>query len=368
MIITKITVYRFSIPMVPFVIATGTMQFAQNILIHVHTSEGITGVGECSAFPMIAGETQDTCFVLAKNFATIWQGKDPTRIVERMKELDDFIAANHTIKSAFDMALFDIVSKAANQPLYQFLGGEYFEPESDLTIGIGDVKTMADTATDFVTNRQVNMLKIKVGKNAAEDIERIQAIRNAVGPDVKIRIDANQGWNFEQAAHALKGMEKLNVQFCEQPMPKKLDAQLPELRKLVSIPIMADESVFDHWDALRLIGSDACDFINIKLSKAGGIAEAIRIHHVCKRHQIPNMLGGMLESRVALTAKVHLALACSNIIFFDLDTCLLGHKLDPVINGVQYDGMKLKVPELPGIGADADPAFLETCEQLTIDN
>jgi len=366
MTITSTTVYRYSIPMVPFTIATGTMEYAQNILIHVHTSEGITGVGECSAFPMIVGETQDTCFVLAKDFATIWKGKDPSQIEERLKELNDYITHNHTIKSAFDMALYDIAAKAKDMPLYEFLGGHYFEPESDLTVGIGPVQTMADTARDFVQNRNVHMIKVKVGKRVSDDIERITAIRLAVGPDIKLRIDANCGWDFEQAVEALTAMEEMDIQFCEQPMPKYADHKMASLKRLSSIPIMADESVFSHHDAKRLIYNKACDYINIKLSKSGGISEALRIHDICEEHDIPNMLGGMLESRVALSAKVHLALACPNIQFYDLDTCLLGHKLDPVINGVQFDGMKLKIPNLPGIGADADPEYLKGLEQYTV--
>jgi len=366
MIIEKITVYRFSIPMVPFTIATGTMKYAQNILIHIYTNVGLKGVGECSAFPMIVGETQDTCFVVAKDFATIWKGKDASQIDERLKELDDYIACNQTVKSAFDMALYDLAAKARDIPLYEYLGGQYFEPESDLTIGIGSVETMAATAKDFVENRQVKMIKVKVGKKGVDDVERIRAIRNAAGPDTILRIDANQGWDYEEAVGALSAMAPYNIQFCEQPMSKVVDYKMPSLRRISPIPIMADESVFSSHDAYRLVYTKSCDYINIKLSKAGGISEALRIHEACKQNNVPNMLGGMLESRVALSANVHLALACSNIQFYDLDTCLLGHKLDPVIGGVQFDGMKLKLPDLPGIGADGDPEFLKGCEQYTV--
>ncbi len=366
MTITSISIYRFSIPMVPFTIATGTMDFAQNTLIHVHTNEGLIGVGECSAFPMIVGETQDTCFVLAQDFAKIWKGKDASKMEERMQELNTYIAGNHTIKSAFDMALYDLAAKNADLPLYKYLGGHYFEPESDLTIGIGDVETMAAVAKDFVESRAVKMIKVKLGKKVSDDIARISAIRKAAGNNIILRIDANQGWDYEQAVEALTVMGSLNIQFCEQPMPRHLDYKLPELKRLSPIKIMADESVFGHYEAERLIATNSCDYVNIKLSKAGGIAEALRIHEVCKAANIPNMLGGMLESRVALSAKVHLALACSNIVFYDLDTCLLGHKIDPVINGVQFDGMKLKLPDLPGIGADADPEFLKGCEKVVV--
>lgn len=364
--ITSIDIYRYSIPMVPFTIATGTMTYAQNILLYVHTDEGITGIGECSAFPMIAGETQSTCFVLAKDFAEIWMGKEASDIPERLKELDAFIAGNHTAKSAFDMALYDLAAKRAKLPLYKYLGGQYFEPESDLTIGIGAAEYMADQAVDFVQNKKANILKVKLGKEPKEDIRRMEAIRNAVGSRIGLRIDANQGWDFEEAVLALTGMQDLDIEFCEQPMPKLFDEKLPSLKRISKILLMADESVFSHHDAERLIRNKACDYINIKLSKAGGIQEALLIHEVCSKANMPNMLGGMLESRLALSAKVHVALSCPNIKFYDLDTCLLGHLEDPVINGVKFEGMKLKLPDLPGIGADVDEAFLKTCEKMSV--
>jgi len=115
MIITGTDIYKFSIPMHPFTIATGTMHYAQNIFIRVHTSNGLYGVGECSAFPMIVGETQATCFEMAKDFAAVWKGKDALQIEDRMNELHAATAFNSTIKSAFDMALYDLAAKASGQ-------------------------------------------------------------------------------------------------------------------------------------------------------------------------------------------------------------------------------------------------------------
>src|SRR5690606_37383295 len=142
-------IYKFSIPMHPFTIATGTMHFAQNICIRVHTREGNYGVGECSAFQMIVGETQAICCEMAKDYALIWKNKDPLNIRERMHELDAYTAYNSTAKSAFDMALYDISAKAAGKPLYDFLGGMKQSMETDLTIGIGSAEAMAKKAVEF---------------------------------------------------------------------------------------------------------------------------------------------------------------------------------------------------------------------------
>jgi L-Ala-D/L-Glu epimerase len=363
--ITHTEIWKFSIPMVPFTIATGTMHYAQNIFIRVHTDHGFYGIGECSAFPMIVGETQATCFEMAKDFASLWKHKDPLQIDERLCELNAFTAFNSTIKSAFDMALFDIAAKTAEQPLYKYLGGKKKILETDLTIGIGLVDEMAATAIDFV-NRGVRIIKIKLGKKVDDDVRRVNAIRKAVGPEIVLRIDANQGWSFEDALTALKAMRDCNVEFCEQPMRAYNDHYLPELVNQSPIKIMADESVFDHHDAERLIAARACDYVNIKFAKAGGISEAARIHQVCFANNIPCMMGGMLESRVALTAFAHFAMAHDGIVYYDMDTCLLGHKVDPVLGGVVYNGLQLEVPEVPGIGADVDDRFLAGCDNITI--
>jgi o-succinylbenzoate synthase len=366
MTILHTEIYRFSIPMHPFTIATGTMHYAQNIFIRVHADVGMYGVGECSAFPMIVGETQATCFEMAKDFAALWKNKNAAAIEERLHELHSFTAFNATIKSAFDMALYDLAAKAAGQPLYRFLGGiSKKELETDLTIGIDTPENMAARAVDFV-KRGVRIIKIKLGKNAVEDVERVRKIREAAGASIGLRIDANQGWSYEDAVFALTAMAPYNIQFCEQPMRHWDDDKLPALVKQSPIKIMADESVFDHHDAKRIIAAGACDYINIKFAKSGGISEARKIHSVCQQQNIPCMMGGMLESRIALSAFAHFALAHDNVVFYDMDTCMLGHKTDPVTGGVQYKGFFLEVPETPGIGADADATFLKTLEKVTI--
>lgn len=362
--ISHTEIYRFSIPMIPFVIATGTMDFAQNVLIRIHTDTGIYGVGECSAFPMIVGETQETCLAMAKVFAKILIGKDPLDIPERMNDLMGY-AHNGTIKSAFDMALFDISAKHAQQPLYQFLGGQNRIVETDMTIGIDAPEIMANTALKY-KEQGCNILKIKLGKNIKDDIERVKQIRQALGENIKIRLDANQGWSFDDALFGLGKLAEYNIEFCEQPMRTWYDDQLPELNLNSPVKIMADESCYNHHDARRLINSKSCEYLNIKFSKSGGILEAQKIHEIALQTGTKCMIGSMLESRIATSANLHFALSSPNVVFFDLDTCLLGHLVDPAIGGVTYNGYLLEVPETPGIGADADPEFLKTCELFLV--
>lgn len=365
MIITHIDIYRFSIPMEPFTIATGTMDYAQNTFIRVHTDAGFYGVGECSAFPMIVGETQDTCLVMAKEFARLWKGQNPLDISNRLQQLHDFTAGNGTIKSAFDMALYDIAAKNAGQPLWKYLGGTERDIETDITVGIAAPEVMAQRALTF-RKEGANYLKVKLGKDAAGDVERIKQIRAAVGSDMKIRVDANQGWSFDDAVFALKAIREYDIEFCEQPMRTWFDDRLPELMQLSPVKIMADESVYNHYDALKQLKTNSCHYINIKLAKSGGINEAMKIHDTADAYSIPCMMGGMLESRIALSAKLHLVYASPNIKFFDMDTCKLGHLEDPCVGGVTYNGYHLQMPDAIGIGADANEAFLANCERFTV--
>lgn len=363
--ITHTDIFRFSISMHPFTIATGTMHYAQNIFLRVYTDTGMYGVGECSAFPMIAGETQNTCFEMAKDFAALWKGKNAADISARMEELHLFTAYNSTIKSAFDMALYDLAAKAAGLSLCRFLGGSPKKMLTDITVGIGSPGQMAQQALNFVQNG-ATVLKIKLGKRPGDDVERIKQIRAAVGPNIEIRTDANQGWGAGEALEALTGIGVYDIAFCEQPMRRYNDHLLPELCQQSPVKIMADESVFDHHDAERLANARACDYINIKFAKSGGILEAKKIVEVCSAAAIPCMMGGMLESRVALTAFAHFAAAHDTIIFYDMDTCMLGHKTDPVTGGVTYEQYQVILPEGNGIGADADDDFLKECVSVRV--
>ncbi len=362
---TSFEIYKYPIPMEPFTIATGTMDFAQNTFVRAHTDSGLTGVGECSAFPMIVGETQATCFEMAKDFAALWKNKNALDIQARLAELHLYTAGNYTVKSAFDMVLYDLASKHANQPLYQFLGGEKRKVETDITIGINTPEAMAKSAVKF-KGQGYKIIKVKLGRQPDEDVERIRQIRNAIGAELVLRLDANQGWTFDESVFALQALNQYNIEFCEQPMRTYNDGLLPQLCKLSPIAIMADESVYTHYDAERIIRNKAAKYINIKFAKSGGINEAIQINQVAEKNGVNCMQGGMLESRLALTANVHFAMAFKNICFFDLDTCLLGHLIDPVIGGCKYNGMQLEIGGSPGIGAAVDQEYLDKLEKVIV--
>ncbi len=350
----------------PITISLGTCHVAENLIIKIFTGNGMVGTGEASPEKTIVGETQPAGFEIAKLLATTLKGKDPLAIEERIHDMDRAVQGNPTVKSAFDMALYDLLARKAALPLYRLLGGGNSRTiYTDMTVYLGSPAKMAEQALTY-KNEGFPTIKIKLGTTAEEDVERIRTIREAIGLEIPIRIDANQGWDTVTAIKTLKLLEPFNIDYCEEPIPHWNNADLRRVRDHSPIPVMADESVFDHRDALRLACMGATDYFNIKFSKSGGIHNAIRINAVAEAAGIKTQVGCMSESRYALTALCHFAAANKNVVYYDIDSSL-SHAEDPVTGGIRYMGKgKWVLPETPGIGADFDPGFLDKMKKATI--
>ncbi|WP_114783157.1 mandelate racemase/muconate lactonizing enzyme family protein [Botryobacter ruber] len=364
--ITQIEVYKSPIKLkAPFVTALGPHTCAGNVVVVIRTNEGITGFGECSPFMAINGESMDTCFVVAKYLANVLKDKNPLDMEACSRAMDAVIYGNASIKSAFDMALYDIAAQQANLPLFAFLGGSNNKKiTTDYTVSIGDPQKMAADAL-AIKNRGFRLIKVKLGE-AAKDVERIRLIREAVGETIPIRIDANQGWSKAEAIETLKALAPYQIQYCEEPIPRWNFMALPEVRQQSPIPIMADESCCDHHDAKRLTDLAACDYINIKLGKSSGIFKALKIIEVAEQAGLQLQVGGFLESRLGFTASAHLALASDNIVYFDFDTPLMFVE-DPVAGGIRYDSTGgVTLPDQPGLGATVDAQYLQRLEKMII--
>lgn len=365
--INKIVLYAYNIPMKPFAISLGTLYEAKNILVQIFTNDGLIGWGEGSPFPFIVGETQATALALGKDFAQLWLWKDALAIAERMQELHGYVPFNTTVKSAFDMALYDIAAQEAGLPLYQYLGGEKKVLLTDETISVGTSAGMAEIAQQLKA-QDAPFIKVKLGKgnDAQGDIERVKAIRAAIGNAIPLRLDANQGWSVANAITVLNALADDNVQFCEQPVLGTDFAALKQVHDAAAIPVMADEACFNSFQAQQLIVQQACRYINIKMSKSSGILEATAIAQVAAAAGMDCMLGGMIESKLALTANAHFACAHDNIVFYDLDYCF-PHTLDPVTGGVSFTNRyQIHLPDVPGIGARVEEGFLRGLDNVLI--
>ncbi len=336
------------------------------MVVRIHTSSGLIGTGECAPFVFIVGETQETVFELSKQVGKLLIGKDPFAIEDRLWEIDRAVKGNYTMKSAFDMALYDLLAQRASLPLYKLLGGSNSrEVYTDMTISIGSPEKMARDAVEFKKSG-FPAIKVKLGTSMKEDVERIKAIRESIGLDYPVRIDANQGWDTTTAIATLKALEKYNIEHCEEPIPHWNNRELVKVRENSPIPIMADESVFDHHDAFRLAQMGACDYFNIKFSKSGGINNALKIVAIAEAAGIKCQVGCMSESRFALTALMHLVAARNNIVHFDMDSSLMLAE-DPVKGGIEYKGSgKWVLGDNPGIGADFNEETLRSMERVIL--
>jgi len=367
-VISGIEVLKLNIPYKePFVISLGIIPEATNVVIRLHCSDGLTGTGECAPFVFIVGETQETVYSLSARLGKMLLGRDPYDIESRLHEIDRAVKGNPTMKSGFDMALYDLLAQKAGMPLFRLLGGSNNrEVRTDMTISIGDPEKMAVDAQAFL-KAGFPAIKVKLGTTTRDDVARIRAIRDAVGPEYPIRIDANQGWDTIRAIETLKALEPFGIEHCEEPIPSWNNHELVKVRENSPIPIMVDESLFDHHDAFRLARLGACDFFNIKLSKSGGINRALKIAAVAEAAGIMCQVGCMSESRFALTALMHLVLARDVIVHYDMDSSLM-LDADPVTGGIRYQGAGLwTLEEEPGIGAGFDEAYLQGTEKTIIE-
>ncbi|RXK60469.1 dipeptide epimerase [Lacibacter luteus] len=366
--ITSIEIYKLSIPLKqPFVISLGPQYDADNIIVVINTNTGIKGWGECSPYMSINGESMDTCFIVGQYLAKALKGKDPLQIEDCTKAMDRIITRNESIKSAFDMALYDIAAQHAGLPLYKFLGGKKDKLIStDMTVGLGSPEKMAAKAMEYKA-AGFPSIKVKLGTTTTEDVARIKAIRAAIGHELPLRIDANQGWSVETAIATLQALKEFGIEHCEEPIARWNYMALSEVRKNSPIKIMSDESCFDEHDAERLAKLNACDYFNVKLGKSGGIFHALKIVEVAKAHNLKLQVGCFMESRLAITALVHFAYSSDLIVHYDLDTPLM-LKEDPVVGGMQFiENGFVEINEAVGIGATIDKTYLTKAEKVIIE-
>lgn len=366
-IIRKIEIFQLPVKLKqPFIISLGAFHYAENVIVKISTHNGITGFGECSPFMSIHGESMETCFVVAGYLAKGLIGKNALDIEACIDLMDKTIYGNSSIKSAFDIALHDIASQQALQPLYAFLGGKNDKDlKTDYTVSIGDAGKMAEDAVK-IKEKNFSFIKVKLGDSKEKDVERIRKIRDKIGMKIPLRIDANQGWDKSTAIEILKELANDNVEFCEEPIPRWDFAELPEIKKQSPIPIMADESCCNHHDARRLIAIEACHAFNIKLWKSSGIFSAQKIVRLAEQSGIKLQVGGFLESRLGFTASAHLALTSSAVSYTDFDTPLMFED-DPVNGGITYHhGGVIKMPDKPGLGATVDEKYLSNLVSVII--
>ncbi|WZL71981.1 dipeptide epimerase [Clostridiaceae bacterium 35-E11] len=333
----------------PFVVALGTIEYCETVIVKILTDEGYFGYGEAAPFSPVTGESVDTVLLTLEAFKSFLIGKDPLAI-ERIHHIMDRAAIGNTsAKAAIDIALHDIKGKVMGAPLYKVLGGFDNKIQTDMTIGIGSPKDMAEEAKRRVAEG-FRILKIKAGIAPENDIEAIRFIREAVGYNIRLRMDANQGWSVNDAVGVSKALEDYKVEAIEQSLPYWNIDGAAFIRSKTNIKVMLDETIHSPYDALKVVRKEAADILNIKLMKSGGLYPAEKINAIAEAAGVKCMLGCMLETRVAITAAASLIAAKRNITETDLDSFMYCQESDGIKGGFVIEGDVITLLNEPGLG------------------
>ncbi len=350
--ITNITLGHLSIPLrTPFKTSVRTATRIEDVLVTIVTDQGAVGYGSAALVPAITGDTEVSIRTAIEGpIRKLLIGSAVENFEELMARLHTLAGVNNGARAAVDIALHDLNGRLQALPVYKLLKGDRKELTTDITISLNDPEAMAIDCLDAV-RRGFKTVKVKVGNHPATDMERLRAIRGAVGDAVSLRLDANQGWSPEEAVAIMEKMEDegIAVELVEQPVKAGDLEGLKFVTDRVDVPVVADESAFSPRDVSDIIRMRAADMINIKLMKAGGLYPALKMCELAHSAGMECMIGCMMESRISVTAAAHLAGARGVITKIDLDPPLLCSE-DPVEGGARYDNERITLPDDPGFG------------------
>ena len=359
--ITGVETIPVSIPLkTDFGIAGGTQLLAEHVIVKLITDEGIVGLGEAATMPKYGEETPQSVVSTIKYYLEpALVGLDLSNIGMLHKVMDSEIHGNTYAKAAIDIAAYDALGKYLDVPVYMLLGGKFMDKiPVGQSIGIKDPETAIKEVKEYV-NEGFQSIKVKIGLDPAGDIERVGMIREAIGFDIPLRVDANQGYSPDAAIKTLKAMEKFDLLLVEQPVPRWDIFGMAKVCDAIDTPVLADETVYTPQDAINVVRMNAADIINIKIMKPGGLYNSRKIACIAEGANIPLAIGSMVEMGVGTAAGAHFAASCSNVRYpCDVKgpSLMVDDILDePVVikEGFTY------VPEGPGLGVRLDEDKIE---------
>lgn len=350
--ITTVRLGKISVPLrTPFKTALRTVSSVEDVIVEIHTDDGRIGYGEAPPTGPITGDTTGAIIgAIQDHISKAIIGMDVDDFEDVLQKVQKSIVGNTSAKAAVDMALWDLYGQKYGIPVYKLMGGARKNIVTDITISVNDPETMVRDSL-IALNRGYDCLKMKVGVNPELDVARLKAVRQAVGNDVTIRIDANQAWNAKQAVKILNSMQDqgLQIELVEQPVPAHDLEGMKYVTERSYVPVLADESLYSPADAATILRMGAADLLNIKLMKCGGLYNALKICTMAEVYGVECMIGCMLEAKISVNAAVHLACAKKVITKVDLDGPVLCSE-DPILGGSVFREKDITVSDAPGLG------------------
>ncbi len=336
----------------PYTIAYATFDHVENVFVRLTTDTGLVALGAGSPAEAITGEAMaESASALGDNLEDLLHGRDPRLLLPLLRRLEDTLGSTPAARAAADIALHDLAAQALGLPLVELLGRAHDGLPTSITLGIQDLESTLTEAKEYL-GRGFRHLKLKIGADLQKDLEILEALRRAVGSEIRIRVDANQGYGPVELETFHARSARLDLELLEQPMPAREDdaqAGLPEeIRRLSA----ADESLHSPEHALRLAAPpQPFGIFNIKLMKCGGVAPALEIAAIARRASIDLMWGCMDESVVSIAAALHAALASQRTRYLDLDGSL-DLARDLARGGFELQDGFLRTLDRPGLGIE----------------
>ncbi len=316
--ITRIETIPIQVPLKPEVAIRsgrgGAHTVSPFLIVKVHTDSGIVGLGEASCTPRWSGEDQFTAAHLIKAYLEpLLVGQNPIEIEPLTQKFRLAFAGNMFTKSAVEMALWDIAGRAAGKPVYELLGGKVREfVTTKWSVSGVDPDKAAQIARQAIA-QGFKAMKVKVGIDPDGDVARVRAVREAIGPSIKLGVDANGGWNLKNVVSTIERLREFNIYFVEQPLPPEEIVEMAGLRERIGLPVIADESVYTLQDAKMLLHMKAADVLSVYVGKAGGIGPAKQIADFAASAGLRCTIGSNLELGIGSAAMTHLGMASAGI-------------------------------------------------------
>ena len=354
--IRKVEFWPVNVPITdPFVVATGARTIAENVFLRITLSNGTQGYGEAAPFPEVGGETRGSCLIALHQLGKAILGRSAAGYKDVGRLLSEQALTYPAARCGLETAVIDAYCRASNIPMWQLWGSaDVRARETDITIPIADLDKTVALARGWYA-KGFRLFKMKVGKDVEGDVRRLDAVHRAL-PGISFIGDGNQGFSRQDCLKFAQGVKRFGgtLVLLEQPVVRDDLDSMAAIRRETGIPVAADESVRSLTDAQEVVARGAADYINIKIMKTG-VAEAVEITSFTKTSGLKLMIGGMVETRIAMGCSFSLVLGLGGFDVLDLDTPLLLTS-DPVTGGYRYDGAHLQPWSGSGLDMTSEPS------------